>query len=536
MQLRDYQVTAVDNIYTGWAAGYNNILYLSGTGTGKTVVFSHIMNHHEGVCVELAHRKELVDQASITLAKRGVMHAIAAPRKNIKLLCKEHIRATGKCWYNPNSNVYVASLKTLLSQKNNPTYSKILQSCTLWVVDECHHALAKNQYGQIINMMPNAKGLGVTATSQRTDGKGLGTHVDGVFDHLVEGPPPSWMMEQGYLTPYEIVAPLSKVQFDEKLRLKNQYRSEIVGDAVQSYLKFSPGEIGATFCSSVELSKLQAEKYNQAGIPAAHLDGTTPTPKRNEILQKLENGEILQLCNVDLVSEGFDLPALSVITVCRKTTSLIWHLQVSGRVLRPAPGKSRGLIIDHVGNYLNPRLGLPDTPRVWSLDRRDKRSQTVNDENIIPTKSCINCLKVYEKTKPACPYCGYKAIVSPRSGPNEVEGDLSVLSPEILREISSAAIALNRSKDEVRDDFLKKTGGNKLIANANAKHHEENKEIRDILRNKILNWRYTGKRVNMDNPECWRLFYIIMGVDVMTAQGLKTAEMKKLIDKFEKMR
>jgi superfamily II DNA or RNA helicase len=534
MILRPYQQKAVNEIYNAWREGCESILYLSGTGTGKTVVFSHIMQHHDGVCIELAHRKELVDQASITLAKRGVYHSIIAPQKNIKLLCKEHLLETGKCYYSPHSKIYVASLKTLISKKENPTYRQILNNCTLYVVDEAHHAQKKNQYGKVVALMPNAKGLHVTATAQRTDGAGLGKHNDGLCDKLIEGPPVSWMIDQGYLTPYKIVAPLSMVEFDNDLQLKPQYKNKIIGDTVASYIKYTPGKIGATFCSSVGLSKMQALKYNQAGIPAAHLDGSTPTAKRNDVLRKLARGEILQLCNVDLVSEGFDLPALSVITVNRLTTSLIWHLQVSGRVLRPADGKTHGVIIDQVGNYLNPRLGLPDTPRIWTLDRRDKRAK--NSKNTeTPVKRCDNCLAVYSKLIRVCPYCGWVIPITRRTGPTEVHGDLEMLSPEMIKKISEASLKLQRSKEEVRDDFLKITGGNHLIANSNAKRHAENQKMQENLKAEILKWRYNSDNRKLSNSECDRLFHHIFNIDIISVQGLKTAEMKKIINKLKEM-
>lgn len=528
--LRNYQEKAVNEINKYWADGIKNILYLSGTGTGKTVVFSYIMMHHEGVCVELAHRKELVDQASITLAKRGVKHSIIAPDKNIKLMCSEHIKETGRCFYDPNSNIYVASLKTLHSKRNLPQYRQILNSCTLWVIDEAHHALKKNQYGKVIKLMPNAKGLGVTATSQRTDGRGLGIETDGLFEKLVEGPSVSWMMNQGYLTSYRIVAPLSKIKFDSELQLQPQFKSQIIGDAVSSYLEYAKGEIGATFFSSVELSKLGAERYNQAGIPAVHLDGTTPTEKRNESLRKLARGEILQLCNVDLVSEGFDLPALSVITICRLTTSLIWHLQVSGRVLRPAENKEYGMIIDHVGNYLNPRLGLPDTPRNWTLERRVKKSTSNNEGELV--KRCPECLMVHKRILKQCPFCDYIQKITVRTMPEEVDGDLTMLSPDVLKEISKASMRLDKPKEQIKEEFLKMTNGNHLIANSNAKYHRENQEMRELLKDKILQWRYNDTNKHLDNSKCNRLFWLLTGVDVITAQGLKTKEMKKIIEKL----
>lgn len=544
-ELRPYQQEAVDNIYSAWRAGHRAVLYLSGTGTGKTVVFSHIMREHTGVSLEISHRKELVDQASITLARRGVRHSIMAPQNVVKLICKEHVRETGQCWYDPHARHHVVSVRTMLARQNNPQYKAIFQQATLLIIDECHHALRKNEYGKVVDLLPNAKILGVTATSQRTDGQGLGTHHDGFFDTLVEGPPASWMMQQGYLTPYRIVAPVSKIDYspvnitsggdyNQKKLSKQTADSAIIGDAVESYLQFAPGKIGATFYPSVELSKQQAERYNAAGIPAAHLDGKTPTQERAAILRDLRAGRILQLCNVDLISEGFDLPALEVITICRRTASLIWHLQVSGRVLRTMEGKTHGLIIDHVGNYLDPRLGLPDSPRTWTLDRRNRKKQ--DKSGVIPTKVCLNpeCMLVYERYHPVCPYCGYKPPVTARTEPEQVDGDLVELTPDMLQQLGVGAENLARPVDEVREEYMRVTGGDRLIANSNAARHRKNQELQEELRAEILRWRFQGPVAGLSDAECYRRFFLATGKDVLTAQGLKGKELREMITTMKK--
>jgi superfamily II DNA/RNA helicase len=120
------------------------------------------------------------------------------------------------------------------------------------------------------------------------------------------------------------------------------------------------------FAINVEHSKAIADRYNQAGIAAAHLDGKTPDKVRAETIAAFRRGEIRVLANCNLFDEGFDLPSLGCVQIARPTQSLGKYLQMLGRGARPEKGKDCAIYIDHTQNYLI--HGLPDADRAWSLD------------------------------------------------------------------------------------------------------------------------------------------------------------------------
>jgi DNA repair protein RadD len=107
---------------------------------------------------------------------------------------------------------------------------------------------------------------------------------------------------------------------------------------------------------SVRHSQLVAEAFTAAGYAARHVDGETPAAERESTINALHDGKLDLVTNVALFTEGLDVPLLGVVIILHPTQSLTLHLQMLGRVTRTAPGKRRGLILDHAGNSL--RHGL----------------------------------------------------------------------------------------------------------------------------------------------------------------------------------
>ena len=176
-RLRPYQANDLNRIVDALNE-YRRVAYQGPTGSGKTVIFANLIEQvadaGERVLV-LAHRDEIVQQVSASLNDLGVKHGIIAPG-------------------NPETTdrVQVASVFTLvrrlhLLQQHPPT---------LVVIDEAHHAVAKT-WGTIIDALPDADILGVTATPRRLDGKPLGD----IFDHLIKGPPIAKLIDDGWLAP-----------------------------------------------------------------------------------------------------------------------------------------------------------------------------------------------------------------------------------------------------------------------------------------------------------------------------------------------
>lgn len=206
--------------------------------------------------------------------------------------------------------------------------------------------------------------------------------------------------------------------------------------------------------------------------------------------------------------------------MARPTQSFSLFAQQFGRALRPMKGKDHAIIIDHVGNVH--RHGLPDAPREWTLDRRERRSAK-NTDIVIPTRTCPQCTAAYERVRKACPYCFYAPEPSGRSSPEEVDGDLYEMSPE----------ALAKLRGEIDPPIKLPFGAAPEVIGAIKKHHREREAAQAALRLVMSMW--GGKwTVNGDTlSEAQRRFYHTFGVDVGTAQTLGRKEAEELKKRVE---
>nr|WP_241960226.1 helicase-related protein [Staphylococcus xylosus] len=171
-----------------------------------------------------------------------------------------------------------------------------------------------------------------------------------------------------------------------------------------------------------------AKEFQEQGVTSAHADANTKNLEREQIMQDFRNGIIKVLCNVDLISEGFDVPDCTCVILARPTDSLVLFMQQAMRSMRYQPNK-KALIIDHVGNYA--RHGLPDTKHNWKkyFNGIKKRSNK-QDANVIGLTSCNECFGVYDNTLPACPECGHEnETVAERSELKKVDAELTDIKP-----------------------------------------------------------------------------------------------------------
>jgi DNA repair protein RadD len=308
---------------------------------------------------------------------------------------------------------------------------------------------------------------------------------------------------------------------------KASEKSHIVGDVVGEYLRWAPGKLGITFTTDIETAAAMTAAYRAAGVRAACLTGKTIDALRRQTLHQFAAREIEQIVAVDIISEGFDLPAIEVCSMARPTQSLGLFMQQFGRTLRPMAGKSEALIIDHVGNIL--RHGPPDRPRVWSLNRRDKRAKSSSDA--IALRVCVQCYQPYPRIYRTCPHCGYYHEPESRGSPSAVDGDLAEMSPEVLARLRGEVAAANRSVDEERARLLA-TGLPHVPLMAQMKHHAARLEAIDELRHVMAEWGGRRKAEGLSDVEMQRLFFLRFGIDVLSAQALKRAEATTLIDRI----
>ena len=538
MKLRGYQQRMVADVYAAWQR-VPSVLLVCPTGGGKTVVFSSIIHDHNGGAAAVVHRKEIVSQISLALARLGVKHRIIAPQSVIRRIRRRHFRFLNSCFVDQQSAVGVASVQTLASDssaRNRDLQSWVTQ-CTLAVFDEGHHYVNTGTWAKAVHALEAAKMLFVSATPKRADGKGLGRHASGFIDEMVEGPTTKWLIEKGYLSKYKYYAPQSDLDvsdlavtasgdFNAKALRARVVDSHLIGDVVQHYKKFADGKPFIVFSTDVQTAEEQAAAFQAAGIECKALSGGTDNGERDESLDKFESGKITGLTNVDLFDEGFDVPAVVCVIIARPTESLAKFLQMIGRGLRIMEGKSHAVIIDPVRNW--ERHGMPDWPREWSLDDEDKGSRS--GSGTIAQRSCLACTQIYEAYYKACPYCGFAPEPAERSKPKHVDGDLLELDVEALAALFKEREAANMSDEEFMDDMIARNvppfgRGQQLRAHQSAKYR------RKVLDN-LVGWWLGCQPANRSMSEKYRRFYLRFGVDISTAFTLSAADTDKLITKI----
>lgn len=526
IQLHPYQFKLKLDHYQTWNQGAQNNLAVLPTGGGKSIVVTDINQDQvrEGKAgAIIAHRNELVSQMSLHVARRGIPHRLIGPDAMIRNIIADH-RAEfgGKSFVQQNAITSVGGVDTILSRSEALT--EWAEQQDYWVIDEAHHVLRENKWGRAAALFTNARGLGVTATPQRADGKGLGAHSDGVFHSMILGPSMRELIDMGFLTDYEIAAPeASFVMEDSDLGTTGDYtpdkmrtkarNSRIVGDVVENYIKFALGKRAICFATDVETAEKIAAQFNASGIPAAAVSAKTHSEVRAEAIRRFRDGRLTVLVNVDLFGEGFDVPACECVIMARPTASLAVYLQQFGRALRTMIGKAYGLVIDHVENW---KLhSFPDIPRNWTLDAREKGRKKEKDPEEMPTVRCKNaeCGKLYMKFMKACPHCGAMPVPAGRGGPDQVEGDLTLLDRDILArmradiELESPASVAQRQAQAA--GFASASA--LAIEQQTAKHHAH-KRLYDAIEQWAGIQRFKGR----DDQESYRRFYHAAGVDVLT--------------------
>jgi superfamily II DNA or RNA helicase len=272
--------------------------------------------------------------------------------------------------------------------------------------------------------------LGVTATPERLDGKGLGQ----MFDDMVMGPTVAELTAQGFLSHAIVYAPsapdLNGVgtrmgDYVQKQLEAAMVKTVITGSAVKHYGKYASGKKAIAFCVSVRHAKDVAAEFREAGYTASHIDGGMNEEERDGVLKAFEEGRVQVLTSCDLVSEGFDLPAVEVAILLRPTKSLGLYLQQCGRAIRPHPDKEKTIILDHAGNTA--RHGFIDDDREWSLADGfvQERGKGEKAETV---RTCTACFAMH-KPSPTCPVCGHVYPVKPRMV-KHVDGDLVMMARE----------------------------------------------------------------------------------------------------------
>ena len=281
------------------------------------------------------------------------------------------------------------------------------------LVDEAHHALAKS-YQNILNKFPKAIVLLFTATPHRT-GR---VQLDQIADDIIVGQSIHELTDKGFLAPFRYFQPPG--DFDSKLlkrgstgdftndSMQQAMNTKIFGHIVKQYKRIAPGMQAVVYTYSIDSAIKIAAEFNSEGISAVEVDGTTSKEKRAVAVRKFREQKIKILVNVNLFTEGVDLPDVDCVIMARPTASLALYLQFSMRCLNPRPGKT-AIIIDHANNFKS--FGYPDDDRDWKkaiISGKQKSKTLLKDPgmSIVTCDYCFAVVKASEVKDGKCPICG----------------------------------------------------------------------------------------------------------------------------------
>lgn len=405
---RPWQSRAIEEIRQRYREHARRVVLVAPTGAGKSYVFAAVTAGAAAKgkrVVIAAHRVEICDQISAALDGMGVAHGrIAADRAQTR------------------EPIQVAMVQTLARR-----FTRVAEP-DLFVIDECHHVVGRT-YETIVGAWPNARVLGVTATPQRLDGRGLGE----IFETMVIGPTVHELTEGGYLAPYQYLAPATTLDLRGVKTVAGDYargeladaldRPSITGDAVAHFRKYLAPRSAIAFCVTVAHAGHVAAEFRAAGFAALSVDGSMAPHIRRERIAMIGDGRLDVLTSCAIISEGLDVPSVGGAILLRPTKSLALHLQQIGRCLRPKPDGSAAVILDHVGNVF--AHGMPDADREWTLDGR-KRGEAPPK-----TRRCDTCFRVFGATpgceRGDCPFRAAHGAADELATPEVRDGELAVV-------------------------------------------------------------------------------------------------------------
>ena len=362
MQLRDYQVRAIDLVRAEYRRGRRAVLLVLPTGAGKTATASQLIAWAVARgrrCLFLVHRREIVLDTHRRLVAAGVACGVVMAGEPTL-----------------DAPVQVCSVQTLVAREQHPP-------ADLLVWDEAHHCAAET-YREIRAQYPSAWHLGLTATPERSDGAPLGD----AFEALVAPISVAELVEAGHLAPIDVVAPPTRLQ------------SAIGATPADAWREHGGGRPAVIFTGTIAESR---ECVAAIGERAAHIDGSTPRRARDEILRRFERGDLDVVSNCSVLTEGWDSARAEVCVLARGCGSLPVYLQTIGRVRRTGGNASkRCLLLDLAGAAHE--HGMPDEDREWSLTEGQAKRRS--DREALST--CLHCGAVsrYAARGARCRRCG----------------------------------------------------------------------------------------------------------------------------------
>lgn len=323
------------------------------------------------------------------LTEQGYLVYVYAPTIEVREQLDELMKGNG------SNNKTRGVIEDINSNNDAPDYL---------LIDEAHHSEA-DTYQLLFEKYPKAVKIGFSATPERLDGKGL----DNSYQNIIIGKTVRELIDNHILSDYKYYAPSTTVGFQYSISPKylkvhgetffkavkkdSSYQKKIYADVLKTWLEKGGNKQTILFAPSIAMSKTFAKEFKQNGIKAEHIDGLTKKADRKAILEAFREGKIKVICNVDLISEGFDMSDADCVILTRPTESLAMFMQQAFRAMRYREGKT-AIILDHANNIA--LHGEIDQVFEWKLEGKESRGENQYYERTVWER--FNSNAVFEKS------------------------------------------------------------------------------------------------------------------------------------------
>lgn len=402
--LRSYQADAIAKTYERLEQGHRPIV-CAPTGSGKTIIAGHLA--HDAIkdgkrVLFMSGRREILRQTY------DVFTDICGVSKVGFLMAGE-----GPFWFYPS--VTVASWDTLKSRWKHDIWRPLAD---LVLIDECHLALSEKMTKTILPYYEDRTAVGFTATPARQTGKGLGSY----FSRIVQVRTVQQIIDEGYLAPCEYWGgkqiDVSRVRtvrgdFENKGLSEAAADAVLIGDVIDNWLRLAKDKHTIVFAVDIAHATALADRFQKVGIAAEVVHSKMTQVTRSKLTEQFRNQEFQVLVNVGIATYGYDVPSVTCVVLARPTKSIVLHLQMIGRGMRPKPDGGFTMVLDHADNVR--RLGCAEDEIRWRLDEgRQASTNTTREgdatrekEGEAPPTECEQCHYLFSRQR-ICPKCGWE--------------------------------------------------------------------------------------------------------------------------------
>lgn len=452
--LRNYQIKVISELYKQIKHNHRRILIVAPTGAGKTVIAAHFVykeSKNGKTILFIVHRDVLIKQTLKKFNDFGIECGVIAGgyKENrtatVQIASAQTLSRRKINWFTPDivfideahQTAWNKVCKTQLEEGRRQK-AEAVRPCDdvskAFLKEASHKGTRTKRDRRNGGILPStfptiAQTPTTSSESRRVNNSSLPIYIgltatpwrlskreamSDLFDTLIAAPTPGELIIKGYLAPpiyYSVDgADLKGVrtsagEFNNSDLEGRCNVPEVVNAIVSEWKRLANGKLTIAFAVNVAHAKAIATAFNNAGIPAASVDGTMPTKQREIIYSKLQSGLIKVLASCEALGEGFDIPAISCVLLCRPTKSKAKAWQQIGRGLRISPGKYDCLILDQAG--LIKQFGFIEDITTFTLGQS---KHSLPSE--APTKICPQCSAVNRNFDKVCGCCGYQFPIS----------------------------------------------------------------------------------------------------------------------------